>query len=481
MSKITTTESRPNVVYIVADDMGYGDFGVFNDGITSTPAINALVDSGICLTQHYSASPVCAPARAGLFTGRYPHRTGVIDTYETLGLDRMRLDEVTVMDAFRSGGYRTGLVGKWHCGAMDRRYHPTNRGVDEFIGFSGGWADYYQWQIERNGTREASDGTYLTDKLTDEAIGFITRNRTTPFFLHLAYNAPHFPMQAPQEDVARYAGTGKYTTGVSTVYAMISRMDAGIGRILEALKLNGLDENTIVVFTSDNGPDFGGEGDDCLQRFNCNYRGAKTLVYEGGIRVPAIVRWPAGVDSGAQCGEIVHMTDWFPTLLSACDLPVPSAATVDGVDILPLLRGDGETRSGRRIYWQWNRFTPFVESNAAVRDGKWKLVQPAVPSTMPPNDPQHIIDMDVDAKYDSHGAATYRPEMIPAVSRPVAEAPLLFNLEEDPEERHNLAESNPDVTRKLLGDLLEWFNRVELDRARPADPGPAHSLLEIER
>src|SRR5688500_5275997 len=156
--------------------MGYGDFGCFNDGRSQTPTLDALAESGVCLTQHYSASPVCAPARASLLTGRYPHRTGAVDTLEGRGLDRIALDETTVADLLRRAGYVTGLVGKWHNGAFDQRYHPNQRGFDEFAGFRGGWSDYWHWRLDRNGSISAGDGRHLTDVLTQEAIDFVSRH-----------------------------------------------------------------------------------------------------------------------------------------------------------------------------------------------------------------------------------------------------------------------------------------------------------------
>jgi len=179
--------SRPNVVLIVADDMGYGDFGRFNNGYVETPALDQLIDDGTCLSQHYAGSAVCSPSRAALLTGRYPIRTGAITPQEVLGMDRIALGEMTIADHFKSAGYSTGMVGKWHNGALDPRFHPNARGFDEFAGFRGGWADYYKWRLDRNGQFEMSDGRYLTDVLTQEAIGFIQRHQSEPFFLMVPY------------------------------------------------------------------------------------------------------------------------------------------------------------------------------------------------------------------------------------------------------------------------------------------------------
>ena len=176
-----------NVVLIVADDMGYGDFGCFNDGQSQTPTLDDMAGNGTCLTQHYSASPVCAPARASLLTGRYPHRTGAVDTLEHRGLDRIALRERTLADVMGAAGYVTGLVGKWLNGAFDHRFHPNSRGFDDFAGFSGGWQDYWDWRLDRNGSVTSSDGRYLTDVLTEEAIAFVRRHRDEPYFLLVAY------------------------------------------------------------------------------------------------------------------------------------------------------------------------------------------------------------------------------------------------------------------------------------------------------
>jgi len=216
--------ARPNIVLILADDMGYGDFGCFNYG-----------------------------------------------TLETRGLDRLALRELTIAELLKRAGYATGLVGKWHNGAYDSRYHPNQRGFDEFAGFSGGWQPYYQWNLDRNGSSSRADGRYLTDVFTEEATEFIHRHRVDPFFLHLAYNAPHFPFEAIEADAAPYKSSGNFTPAVSQIYAMIECMDRGIARVLDTLDRSGLADNTIVMFSSDNGPQFGGKGEMCTDRFNCGF------------------------------------------------------------------------------------------------------------------------------------------------------------------------------------------------------------------
>lgn len=452
---------QPNIVLIVADDMGYGDFGVFNDGSSRTPTLDHLVAESVCLTQHYSGSPVCAPSRAALLTGRYPHRTGAIDTFEGRGLDRIALREVTLGELFKYAGYATGLVGKWHLGALDQRYHPNARGFDEFAGFRGGWQDYYEWNLDVNGTFQKSDGRYLTDVFTDKAVQFIQRHRQEPFFLHLAYNAPHFPFQAPEEDVALFRETGKFTQAVSTIYAMNLQMDRGLERVLAELKRQGIEENTIVLFTSDNGPQFGGEGEMCVTRYNCGFNGAKGLVYEGGIRVPMVLRWPAGLDGGRHFHDMVHFVDWLPTLLAAAGVEIPTELALDGHNVLPVLRGE-EGKVETRRFWQWNRYTPQVTSNAAMRDGPWKLVRPSIAETM--NVAPEDIAMDRALKYEPGKYYDICRDPEPYREVPPPPPPQLFKIEQDSLERDNLADSDPERTAKMLQALETWFEEVETER-----------------
>jgi arylsulfatase A len=457
------TSRQPNIVMIVADDMGFGDLSCYNDGRSSTPTLDQLVTEGTSLTQHYSASPVCAPARASLLTGRYPHRTGAIDTLEGRGLDRIALDERTIADLLRAGGYATGLVGKWHNGALDDRYHPNQRGFDEFAGFSGGWSDYWMWQLDRNGTKVGADGRYLTEVLTDEAVAFVGRHAHEPFFLHLAYSAPHFPLQAPDEDVARFAESGRFTTAVANIYGMLRSMDRGIGRVLDELSALGVADDTLVLFTSDNGPQFTGTGDNDSTRFNCGYRGAKLLVYEGGIRLPAIVRWPAGIAGHREVDALVHFTDWLPTLLAVAGIEPPPDLRLDGVDVLPLLRGEaGEVPDTR--FWQWNRYEPVPQCNAAMRDGGWKLVRPAITEAM--EVAQEDLAMDVQLKYspDLHSEIVSTP--LPERDVPPPPPAQLFDLAADPGEERDLASAEPARVARMEAALASWFEEVDADRRR---------------
>jgi arylsulfatase A len=452
---------KPNIVLILADDMGYGDIGAFGNDAVQTPSLDRLASEGVCLTQHYSGSPVCAPARAALMTGRYPHRTGAIDTLEGRGLDRLALRERTLGDLTRSAGYAAGLVGKWHLGALDPRYHPNARGFDEFVGFRGGWSDYWQWRLDYNGAFHKADGRYLTDVFTEEAVGFIRRHRDEPFFLHVTYNAPHFPLQVPDEEAIPFREMGKFTEGVNLIYGMNRRMDKGVGRILEELDRHGLAENTLVLFTSDNGPQFGGKDDLSTTRENGDFNGCKGLVYEGGIRVPAILRWPAGLDGGRRLNDLIHFTDWLPTLTATVGIEPPAERALDGHDILPVLRGESASVEMRR-FWQWNRYSPVRSCNAAMRDGEWKLIRPIQKEAMRLT--QEDLAMDRRLKYEPEGITDICRDPEPEREIPAPPAPLLFNLDADPYERNDLSAERPEITARMQRGLDEWFESVERDR-----------------
>lgn len=461
---------NPNIILILVDDMGYGDFSAFNNGLSRTPVLDNLIGESVCFTQAYTASPVCNPSRAALLTGRYPHRTGSIDTLEWRGLERLALRETTVADILKNAGYTTGLIGKWHLGAFDKRYHPLARGFDEAICFRGGMHDYYRWRLEYGHTVRRADGRYLTDVWTEEAIRFIERNRQQPFFLHLTYNAPHTPLQAPEENVTPFTRTGQFNTGVSILYGMIHRMDSGVGRILEALEHFGITENTIVMFSSDNGPQFSGpkygNGADLdLTRFNCGFNGAKGSVYEGGIRVPMIIRWPDGLDGGREVREMVHFCDWFATILAMAQVDMPSTnLPIDGVNFLPMLQGESLEYVSQR-FWQWNRYTPLKTCNAAMRDGDWKIVRPSIDAALhvPMNDfkwlpvsmygPEHFINQGLIAEAEPQREVKAVPP------------PELYNVAEDPLEKENLAGSEPDRVNRMLSELDTWFEEVERERA----------------
>ena len=450
---------KPNIIFILADDMGYGDFSAFNNGLSETPNLDCLMQDGVCLTQAYTGSTVCNPSRACLMTGRYPHRTGSIDTLEWWGVEKLSLRETTLADVLKRAGYATGLMGKWHLGSFDDRYHPMRRGFDESVCFRGGMHDYYQWRIEFGDTARRNDGRYMTDIWTSEAVDFIHRHKEEPFFLHVTYNAPHGPLQCPEEEVAPFRGKEGIHDDVATIYGMIRRMDKGVGQILDTLDACGLTDNTIVIFSSDNGPDLSGTS----KRFNCNFNGMKTNCWEGGIRVPQIVRWPAGLPAGKRIDEFVHFSDWYPTILTMAGATLPDdQLPLDGVDVLPVLRQERASSRKPRC-WQWNRLQPVPDCNAAIRDGDWKLVRPWVKGAFNTTEdcwlwvsmygPEHFL-------YNGYIDRPWPEREYGAVP-----PPLLYNIATDPYETSDVSAGNPHIVARLERDLAAWFDEVEQDRA----------------
>lgn len=423
----------PNVILILADDMAPGDLASANGGISTTPRLDALADESAVFSNAYAGSPVCAPSRAALLTGRYPHRTGsvTLNQQKHPELTRVKLDETIVAERFKANGYATGIVGKWHSGPSDQ-YEPPHRGFDESIVFhdSTEVKSYFQYQLDHNGeVRHYEDEGYLTDVLTEHAVDFVRRHRERPFFLHLAHYAPHRPLSAPDDIIAKYTAKG-LDEKIATVYAMIEIMDTGIGVLLDELDTLGLAENTLVIFASDNGPDpLVGE------RFNDPWRGAKYMVNEGGIRVPFFVRWPGTIEPGSR-KEAVHFIDVVPSLIEICRLDDgPKGLPIDGVSFAGLLSdGYSEFTPPPRRFWQWNRLNPRVTHNGAVREGDWKLVKPFVTK----NYPKGPSDLD------------YR----------------LYNLASDPGEENDLAAEHPGEVDRLTELYRSWFFEIEADRKR---------------
>ncbi|TWT67387.1 sulfatase-like hydrolase/transferase [Allorhodopirellula solitaria] len=422
----------PNVILVLADDLAIGDFSCVNGGISRTPRLDQLRQESIYFEHAYSGSPVCAPSRAALLTGRYPHRTGSVTLNQRKypDLTRLHSDEITIADRFSASGYATGLVGKWHSGkGVD--YHPLKRGFDEFTGFldSQDVPSYYRYQLDVQGEYQDFEETYLTDELTDRAIDFVRRHQREPFFLHLAHYAPHRPLGAPPELVARYTAAG-LDAKTAKVYAMIEVMDAGVGALLDELDELEIAENTIVIFASDNGPD-----PVVGTRFNGENRGTKYMVNEGGIHVPFMIRWK-GVLEPAHREEIIHFTDAVPTLIELCQLKAPQAdKPLDGASFAGLLSQRFATPElPEQRFWQWNRITPLYTHNAAVRDGDWKLVRPFVTRNVP--------------KGESNAA------------------PRLYDLSKDRLESVDLADEHPAIRDRLTEDLNRWSKEVEQDRVR---------------
>jgi arylsulfatase A len=454
------TRTRPNVVLILADDLGYGDMSCYGNADLPTPFLDRLAGEGVRLTQHYTCCPLCAPARAGLLTGRYNHRTGALSVESNRGLDRIALRETTIADVFQSAGYATGMVGKWHNGLFDMKHHPNNRGFEEFAGFLNGGMKYYDWILDYNGTPVRSDGRYLTDVFSDESVSFIERHKEEPFFLYVSYNAPHSPHEAPEEEIQAFLETGKFNEMVCKLYAQITSMDKGIGRILETLDKNGLADNTIVLFTSDNGPRLGGYHGFDMSRYNGPFRGMKQDTLEGGIRVPAVVRWPGRIPEGTEFHDMVHFTDWMPTLMAAARIEKTPALPFDGANVLPPLKGlHGKTPDKR--FWQFNRYTPVKNCNAAMRDGDWKLYWPRIPEAMKKlkSDNGWYLKMMDTPHFEME---VTREPVERELSAPGQ--PQLYNIRQDPYEDNDLSSQQPARLTRMKEDLENWFDEVEAER-----------------
>lgn len=361
---------RPNVVVILADDLGVGDCGFSGGTDVPTPAIDRLAREGTICTQAY-ATPSCSPTRAALLTGRYPGRFGIEDNRPldgpTAGFDRR---EVLLPALLRDHGYRTALVGKWHLGTGP--HGPLARGFDEFTGWIGAAGKYIDPPLVTGDTRTVQPG-WVDDLVAERAVDFIRAHAAEPFFLHVAFMAAHLPQEALPEDLARFAHLeGKRRMAA----ALISRLDAAVGRVLGGLHEAGVDDDTLVLFTSDNGAEPA-----VLGTSNGPHRGQKFDVLEGGIHVPFAIRWPARVPAGRRFTAPVHVFDIFATAAAAAGVEPPQA--LDGIDLVPFVRGERTGAPHERLFWVYNEHAdwrrPDQDTNLArrllaVREGDWKLI-----------------------------------------------------------------------------------------------------------
>ncbi len=455
--------SRPNILFILADDLGWGDLRCYGNPVIDTPALDALAQRGIRFTAHYSPSALCAPARAGYLTGRYNHRTGAVDVPSNRGLDRLDLSEKTFGDYFRHAGYATALIGKWHNGLYHRDHLPHRRGFDVFYGFPNGGQDYWKWNLLRNDAAAPHDGRYLTDALNDEAIALIRRRNARPFALWLAHHAPHSPLQAPAALVRKYRERlgPDASEAVVVTYAMIEAMDAGLARVFQTLKDEGLWDQTLIVFTSDNGPVLRRDPELGSQmRFNGVFSGEKESALEGGIRVPGIVAWPGRIPGGRVVATPVHGCDWLPTLFSLTGRPAPTGAKpFDGLNLMPLLEGKpAPALADRPLLFQRNRYAPVGHVNAAIREGRWKLYWPGDKASL-------VKDSGRDNPSYRRGLVLPHWEMpldgeLAAPSSAPQPAPRLYDLEADPGEQRDLAATHPEVVAALARKHDAWFGEV---------------------
>ena len=419
---------RPNMVFILADDLGYTDVGWHGDEI-KTPHLDKLAASGARLEQFY-VLPVCTPTRAALMTGRYPIRHGlqvsVVRPWAQYGLP---LDERTLPQALKEAGYTTHISGKWHLGHFQPAYLPTRRGFDTQYGHYNGAIDYFTHARDgghdwHRNDQECHDKGYATTLLGDEAVRVIEQTQEgKPFFLYLPFNAPHTPLQAPPEQAQRYAHIADKKRQVYA--AMVESLDAQVGRIVAALERRALTGNTLIIFSSDNGglPGAGGGS-------NGKLRAQKGTLYEGGTRVCALANWPGHIKPGTVIREPLHMVDWFPTLVNLAGGSLAQPHALDGRDIWPVL-AEGKSSPHDDI------LINAMPNSGAIRVGDWKLV------------------------VNGHITAN---ELKLANAPNAADSKLeLFNLADDPGEKHDLSAKNPEKVQRLR-------ERLEAYRAAAVPP-----------
>jgi arylsulfatase A-like enzyme len=397
-------ERPPNIVIILADDMGYGDVGYQGAPDIPTPNIDRLAAESVRFTDGYVSCAICSPTRAGLLTGRYQNRFGFETNPGPIPPQRERVGmattEVTLAQMLESAGYATGMVGKWHIG-MQKKHHPLNRGFGEFFGFLHGahsYLDASRGDPILDGTKPVRFKDYLTDVFTREAVAFIEAHKGQPFFLYLPYNAVHTPLEATEEYLDRVAGIEDRDR--RTYAAMTVALDDGVGRVVEALETAGLTRNTLLFFLSDNG------GTRAVGR-NLPLRGFKSTYWEGGIRVPFCVRWPEKLPAGDVYREPVISLDIVPTAVAAAGATLPDDRRIDGVNLVPYLTGERTTPPHEILFWR-------MFDRQAVRKGDWKLVR---------------------------------------MEGGVEE---LFNLAEDLGETNDLSTERPEVLRELARAFDEW-------------------------
>jgi arylsulfatase A-like enzyme len=430
--------ARPNVVLIIMDDIGYGDLGSYGVTDAKTPNLDRLAREGVRLTDAYANGPVCSPTRAALISGRYQQRVGIEwalsstnDRDKSLPATRTSLPAL-----LKTSGYATGLVGKWHLG-FDPQIGPNAHGFDEFFGFLSGATNYYT-HLDGGGRPDLYENTtpvetpaYLTDEISRRATAFIDRHARSPFFLEVAYNAVHWPFQPPDlpaSDPRRTAVPRAHETLAdrkimqmpddpanaatrADYVKILENADQGIGRVLDALTRNGVADNTLVIFTNDNGGEW-------LSR-NAPLYHRKGTLWEGGIRVPLILRWPGRLPAGKTSAQPAITMDLTRSILAATGTTLPAGYQPDGVNILPVLSAQSAP-ADRLLFW---RIVRPERQQKAVRSGRWKM----------------LVD-----------GGQY----------------LLFDLHDDPGERHDLAAQHTDIILKLKGQLADW--EKDIDQKTPS-------------
>ncbi len=420
----TADSTPPNFIVIVADDLGYGDLSSFGATHISTPHIDQLGASGLRFTQFYAAASVCTPSRAGLLTGRQASRMGMEHVFMHDSHDGLPLSEITIAEQLKQADYSTALVGKWHLGHLDR-YMPWNQGFDEFYGvaFSNDMPNLFFYENQEI-LYEEIDQRFLTQRYTKRALDFIERNARQPFFLYLAHSMPHVPVYASP----KFEGTSR-----AGIYGdAVQELDWSTGKIVDHLAKLRILDNTVIVFTSDNGPwramgsHAGSAGP---------LRDGKGSAFEGGQRVPTVMHWPSGIVQAREVNHIASLLDLMPTFSALAGVPLPKGVAIDGRDISPLITS-GSTETPEEFFYQGF----FTYELAAYREGNWKL---KLPRTGYPRFIEPIL------KLDAYGHGL-----------------MLFNLDEDPGEQKNLADQYPERVEQMRQVLHTKQAELDTDRER---------------
>ncbi len=455
---------KPNVIVILADDLGYGDLSCYGNTRHRTPHLDRMAKEGMRFTHFYTPMPFCAPTRSSLLTGRYPFRTGMTgNPAPDAGLNfGMPTSEITLAQALQQRGYRTLCIGKWHLGHT-AEFLPTRRGFEEYLGilYSNDMRPVQLVHNERVVEYPVAQSE-LTRKYTAKALQFIEANRERPFFLYLPHAMPHKPLAASEDFYTPDTPGDLYSD-------VIRELDWSVGQVLDKVKALGLDNDTLILFTSDNGPWYGGS--------TGGLRGMKGRSWDGGIRVPMIARWPGRVAPGVVTKELAGTIDILPTALAAAGAPVPQDRVIDGRNLLPLLsKADGKSPHEALFAMSGTQL-------AIVRSGKWKLHY---------RDPGRDGMLD-DSQVTKDWVDPRGPDGVTLVAqteqaRPASEHPgvrggasgkafLLFDLEADPGEQRDVADSHPDVVKRLKA-LFEKLD-AEVPRASPPQPG-ARRIMRLK-
>ncbi len=419
--------ARPNILLIITDDQGYGDFSIHGNTHMQTPHIDKLGGAGV-LFERYYVNSFCAPTRAALLTGRWSLRTGCHGV--THNREAIRPSEVTMAEALKGAGYRSACIGKWHNGEQFP-FTPQGQGFDDVFGFNNGhWNNYFDATLLRGSKKEATKG-YISDVLTDEAMKFIRTNQQGPFFCYLAYNAPHSPYQVPDKYFDKFKAKG-FEDNVAAFYGMCENLDDNVGRLLAQLDELKLADNTIVLFMTDNGGTAG------VKTYNAGMRGGKVSVHEGGSRVPLFMRWPAAKWQPHMAKPIVSHVDVLPTLLDLCGVKAPAGPKLDGISLRPLLEGKESAWPERTLFTH----NPIDETNkfpGAVRTQRYRLVReikgPAGGSK---------------AKANDDSATPWQ----------------LYDMAADPGEDKNIAKENPEIVKELSAKYDAWFADISSEGLR---------------